>query len=90
MESDKYTYKNFGEIFQEIVYDFESKYEPDIWDRGEVRYISIYKTTISSDGQIERKGNRLGTFDPRLFWKVEIMVKLLQDDSTLEVLYGQK
>ena len=72
------------------MFDYESKYEPEIFDRGEIRYATFYKTTISSDGWIERKGNRSGPFDPKLFWKVEFLVKLLQNDSTLEVLYGSK
>lgn len=82
----------FGELFQEISFDYESKYEPQIYIEAATteedrRVVTFYKTTITSDGIVARKGNQY-TYDPSLFWKVELMAKLLLDDPTVKVLYG--
>ncbi len=79
----------FGELFSEISYAYEVKYPPELWEQDGIRYANFYKGTATSDGKYEYKGN-YSTFDPKLFWKVEMMAKLLLDDPTLTVLYGQK
>jgi hypothetical protein len=86
--NEEYWYKTFGELFNVISFDYEPQYEPTIHtdDKG-ITYVTFYKTTITSIGQIERKSS-VSTFDPKLFWKVLLMAKLLMDDPTVKVLYG--
>lgn len=79
--------KTFGELFEELAFDYESKYEPTIHTEGDITYVTFYKTTFSSDGMISRKGNDW-EYDPKHFWKIVMMAKLLMNDSTLETLYG--
>lgn len=50
---DKINFYTFGDIFHEIAWDYEPDYNPTI----EENYVCFNKTTITKDGQVERKGN---------------------------------
>ena len=79
-------YKTFGPLFEEIIWDYESKSPPYREVNGTSIAITFYKTTFFNDGTINRKGNTY-KFDKALWFKIELMYKLLSDDPVLEVLY---
>ena len=89
---NKYEVNTWEELFSEITYDYELQYADSlkrgiITDYSGVRYWTIYKTTIYENGIIQRKGNR-HTFDPKLWYKVELLAQLFMENSTVRTLFG--
>lgn len=91
MKNEKFVYENFEDLFNEVVFDFEIQCTPHMHtDSNGVKYFTIYKTTFCELGTVERKGNKLGTFDPKLWNKVELLALLFKDSGHkgIDVLYG--
>lgn len=81
----KYDYENFKELFNEIAFDFEPQYQPTITDK-QVRF---YKTTITIDGIVERKGNYSywNTDNPTIWPKIVKLAEMLTETRAEKVLY---
>ena len=92
MKNEAYVYENFEDLFNEVVFDFEPQYIPHMHtDSNGVKYFTIYKTTLCELGTVERKGNKLGTFDPKLWGKIELLALLFKEDNArgIDILYGK-
>lgn len=84
---------DWEQLFSEICYSYSSTHKPKIirYDRSFYKD-TIYgakfnKLTIYSDGQYEYKGV-WEHYDPKLWWKVEMLVKLFEKNTTMDILYG--
>lgn len=92
----KYNYNTFKELFDHhINYAYESRYGVEI-DSGYplsgirgIEYVSFYKLTIYSNGELEYKG-RYETYDPRLWPKVLALAKSLHETEAEKILFRAK
>ena len=86
-KKSKYDLNDWEDIFSEISYAYERQYPPTYEEAKGIKYICFYKLTLDSLGRYSYKST-YGTFDPKLWYKIELLYKLFTEDKTLEVLYG--
>lgn len=96
-----YDYPTWNDLFGEITYAHEAQYPPHFGigskpssggnykDNNivDVEYITFYKLTLYSNGELEYKG-QWSTFNPKLWPRVKLLYKLFEKDSTIDILYG--
>lgn len=86
-----YDYNTFKELFDHhIQYSYEPQYGV-VFSKGvlnsiRIEYITFYKLTIFSNGELEYKGN-VETYDPRLWDKVKLLAEMLQETTAEKILY---
>lgn len=88
MEENDRQFLDWADIVSQISYAHENQYPPELYiDEDGVRHATFYKLTFLSTGEAAYKVSRY-RFDPKIFWKIEMMVNLYNDDSKLKILYG--
>lgn len=83
---EEYCIKTFGEVFDQIGYAHEAQYPCYLDYRDGVGYFNVYKLTITSEGEMEYKGN-ITKYDVKLWPRIELLAKVMTNDPTINLLY---
>ena len=87
-KKNKYSYRNWAELFSHISYAYEFEYGVDFYEADGLEYINIHKLTLCSDGTAAYKTS-LDTFPPELWSKVKLFARLFEEDPVIDILYGR-
>ena len=76
------------DIVREVCYAHEPQYPPTIYvNEDGTREANFHKLTFVSTGEGSYKTSNY-KFDPKIFWKIEMLVNLYNDNPKLKILYG--
>lgn len=89
MGDDEITYYKWADVFAEIGYAYESQYKPDYWKDNGIEYISFYKLTLNSNGEMEYKG-QMTRFDSKLWPRVKLVYSTFEEGGVVDILYGNE
>jgi hypothetical protein len=89
MGDDEITYYNWNDVFAEIGYAHDSQYKPRYWKEGSIEYINFHKLTLTSEGEMEYKGN-VTRFDPKLWPRVKLVYSTFEEGGVVDILYGNQ
>lgn len=90
MGDDEITYYEWKDLFAEICYAYEAHYKPRYnKDYKGVEVITFHKLSITSDGEMEYKGN-ISRFDTKLWPKVMLVYKTFEEGGAVDILYGSQ
>ena len=83
-----YDITKWEHLFNEIAYGYNVTSHPYSFTDKDIEYITFDKLTLSSNGQIEYKGN-ITTFNPKLWYRVKMIFRTFDNSITMDILYGE-
>lgn len=83
---EEYQIETFEEVFDQIGYAHEARYPSELWYENGKGFFNVYKLTITSDGEMEYKG-QVTRYNPKLWPRIELLAKVMTNDSTINLLY---
>lgn len=83
---EEYCIKTFEEVFDQIGYAHEANYPSELWYENGIGYFNVYKLTITSEGEMEYKG-QVTYYDKKLWPRIELLAKVMTNDPSINLFY---